>query len=180
MKDDERIVQLRDNGKSTPGEDPIPEINIVTALEHAEIAREAGFGDCDPVTKLKTTSDWIHCSAVKLGRTVETMQATHGCLLSGPGRGDCWHALGLPGKREHPETIDHYGRPNGWCQVCWQSERIAVLEKEYKKLIKDYDQSEKENKAYNSVFARLRGQLANGARELADWCDNQKAKELGK
>ena len=179
MKDDERIVQLRDNGKSTPGGDPIPEINIVTALEHAEIARESGFGDCHP-SKLKTTASWISCAAVKLGRTVETMQATHGCLLAGPGRGDCWHALGLPGVMKHPDTIDHYGRPNGWCQVCWQSEGLTVLRKEYEKLIKDYDQSEKENKAYNVVFAKLRAKAYDAARELADWADNEKTREMGK
>ncbi len=179
MKDDERIVQLRDNGPSTPGDDPIPEISLVTALEHAEIAREAGYGDCHP-RKLKTTKDWIHSAAVKLGRTVETMQATHGCLLAGPGRGDCWHALGLPGIMKHPDTIDHYGRPNEWCQVCWQSECIAVLEKEYKKLIKDYEQSEKENKAYVAVWNAIRPGLANAARDFSDWLDNLRSKELGK
>ena len=57
-----------------------------------------------------------------------------GCTLSGPGRGDCEHAVGLPGKSipgQHDgqdDTVDAYGKPNGWCWSCWKSKRIAELE----------------------------------------------------
>jgi hypothetical protein len=48
-----------------------------------------------------------------------------GCLFAVPGVGDCEHAVGLPGKsipgrHDGPDdTVDEYGRPNGWCEVCW-------------------------------------------------------------
>ena len=179
-QDDDRIVKPRQVLPDKPGKDRTPEISLTIALQRAEMARKDGYGDYVPTAKLKTTSDLIQCAAVRLGREVEKLQRTRGCLRSDAGRGDCHNFVGIPSTLEHPTTIDHYGRPHGWCQVCWQSERISVLEAEYKKLIGDFDQSEKENKAYNAVFSGLRGQLANGARELADWCDNQKAKELGK
>lgn len=57
-----------------------------------------------------------------------------GCTLAGPGRGDCEHAVGLPGKSipgQHDgqdDTVDAYGKPNGWCWSCWKSKRIAELE----------------------------------------------------
>ena len=57
-----------------------------------------------------------------------------GCTLSGLRRGDCEHAVGLPGKSipgQHDgqdDTVDAYGKPNGWCWACWKSKRIAELE----------------------------------------------------
>jgi hypothetical protein len=48
-----------------------------------------------------------------------------GCTLAGPGRGDCEHFIGLPGKSmpgQHDgpdDTVDVYGKPNGWCWRCW-------------------------------------------------------------
>lgn len=56
------------------------------------------------------------------------------CLLAGPGRGDCEHAVGLPGKSipgQHDgddDTVDHYGKPNGWCWFCWNRRIITTLE----------------------------------------------------
>ena len=49
-----------------------------------------------------------------------------GCLLDGPRRGDCLHYIGLPDK-EDETTTDVYGRPHGWCEVCWQGEQIYRL-----------------------------------------------------
>jgi hypothetical protein len=49
-----------------------------------------------------------------------------GCLLSGPGRGDCSYFVGLP-KLENDITTDVYGRPHGWCEVCWLNELITRL-----------------------------------------------------
>lgn len=57
-----------------------------------------------------------------------------GCTLAGPGRGDCAHAVGLPGRSipgQHDgpdDTVDVYGKPNGWCWSCWKDHRIARLE----------------------------------------------------
>jgi len=47
------------------------------------------------------------------------------CSLAGPGRGDCENFVGLPGKSipgQHDgddDTVDHCGKPNGWCWHCW-------------------------------------------------------------
>lgn len=57
------------------------------------------------------------------------------CELAGPGRGDCAHFVGLPGKSvpgQHDgkdDTLDAYGKPNGWCWSCWRQHKIAVLER---------------------------------------------------
>ena len=56
-----------------------------------------------------------------------------GCSYSGAGRGDCEHFVGLPGKsipNQHDgddDTVDCYGKPNGWCWSCWKSQQIASL-----------------------------------------------------
>ena len=57
-----------------------------------------------------------------------------GCELSGRGRGDCFNAVGLPGETvpdQHDgpdDTVDVYGRPNGWCWQCWKSHQIDELQ----------------------------------------------------
>lgn len=43
-----------------------------------------------------------------------------GCLVSGPGRGDCMHFIGLP-PDELADEWDEYGYPREWCQGCWNS-----------------------------------------------------------
>ena len=58
------------------------------------------------------------------------------CQLAGPGRGDCENAVGLPGLTipgQHDgedETVDVYGKPNGWCWYCWQAWQINVLQQQ--------------------------------------------------
>ena len=65
---------------------------------------------------------------------------TNGCLLSGPGRGDCVNFVGLPGPSipgQHDgedDTLDVYGKPNGWCVVCWGSEQQSRLHAEVARL----------------------------------------------
>lgn len=55
---------------------------------------------------------------------------THGCSFSGPGRGDCFNFIGLPGRSitgQHDgddDTVDCYGKPNGWCWWCWRSHQV--------------------------------------------------------
>lgn len=59
-----------------------------------------------------------------------------GCTLAAPGRGDCEHAVGLPGisipdQHDGPDdTEDCYGKPNGWCWSCWKSHQIEKLRAE--------------------------------------------------
>ena len=56
------------------------------------------------------------------------------CALSGPGRGDCEHSVGLPGvsipgQHDGPDgTVDCYGTPNGWCQRCWDIRQLSELQ----------------------------------------------------
>lgn len=63
-----------------------------------------------------------------------------GCTLSGPGRGDCEHEIGLPGKSipgQHDgedDTVDVYGKPNEWCWSCWKSYRISMLEQKIERI----------------------------------------------
>jgi len=40
--------------------------------------------------------------------------------------GDCEHAVGLP-EWEDEDTTDEYGRPHGWCEICWCGEQIKRL-----------------------------------------------------
>ncbi len=61
----------------------------------------------------------------------QIQQADSGsCDFAAKGRGDCSHAIGLPGKyipgqHDGPDdTVDHYGKPNGWCWQCWKSHQI--------------------------------------------------------
>lgn len=44
-----------------------------------------------------------------------------GCLVAGPGRGDCEHFVGVPSVLTRDNT-DDYGVPHGWCSPCWQLE----------------------------------------------------------
>ena len=59
-----------------------------------------------------------------------------GCTLAGPGRGDCAHFVGLPGKSipgQHDgkdDTVDCYGKPNGWCWSCWKDYKLQVAKTE--------------------------------------------------
>lgn len=66
-------------------------------------------------------------------REIEQLRWGGGCTLSGVGRGDCSNSVGLPGKSipgEHDgpdDTVDYTGRPNGWCQRCWDDHQISAL-----------------------------------------------------
>lgn len=74
-------------------------------------------------TDIDTRNPSIYNAALTWQRLEELRaKAIRGCLLAGPGRGDCEHFVGLP-KEENRETTDEYGRPHGWCQVCWLAER---------------------------------------------------------
>ena len=66
-----------------------------------------------------------------------------GCTLAGLGRGDCEHFIGLPGKSipgQHngDDTVDVYGKPNGWCWSCWKSHQLAKAREEVSMLRKTW------------------------------------------
>lgn len=58
---------------------------------------------------------------------------SQGCAFAGPQRGDCENAVGFPGisipdQHDGPDdTVDVYGKPNGWCWSCWKSHRIERM-----------------------------------------------------
>ena len=64
------------------------------------------------------------------------------CSYAGPGRGDCDHFVGLPGESipgQHDgpdDTIDVYGKPNGWCWFCWHGLQIHRLRSRLSDLLK--------------------------------------------
>ncbi len=57
------------------------------------------------------------------------------CHFATAGRGDCWNYVGLPGrsipgKHDGPDdTRDHYGKPNGWCWLCWKSYQLEKTQR---------------------------------------------------
>ncbi len=68
-------------------------------------------------------------------RRLNIAERSGGCMLADTGRGDCQNAIGLPGVSmpgQHDgddDTVDVYGKPNGWCWSCWKSRRIEDLER---------------------------------------------------
>lgn len=84
-------------------------------------------GDTEMIVNLTRSGFIAHNNSKELHPQVpEGPKTRGGCMLSGPGRGDCEHFVGLP-KQENEETTDEYGRPFGWCEACWQSEMICRL-----------------------------------------------------
>lgn len=79
-------------------------------------------------------SEWYYAKDVD--KEIKRLKETSGCLYAGSGRGDCAHFIGLPGKSipgQHDgkdDTVDAYGKPNGWCWSCWKSYQIERLRKE--------------------------------------------------
>lgn len=77
-------------------------------------------------------------------KEIEQLKETSGCSYAGKGRGDCEHFIGLPGKSitgQHDgedDTVDVYGKPNGWCWSCWKSYQIERLKKEKEWLIDNW------------------------------------------
>lgn len=89
------------------------------------------------------------------------------CTLAGPGRGDCEHAVGLPGKSvpgQHDgddDTVDVYGKPNGWCWSCWKSHQIKRLEAE---VMEFKDWQKKDGEFYRNEIRRLEKDLEQAKR----------------
>lgn len=66
--------------------------------------------------------------------------ATNGgsCTCSEPG--DCEYRIGIPGTsipgaHDGPDdTVDVYGKPNGWCWMCWKTYQIEQLQRKVQRL----------------------------------------------
>lgn len=114
---------------------------LTTALEHYRDAR-ALDDDVDNMPH----REWLRNVAVKLKERdqlraeVDRLKQCGSCLLAGPGRGDCEHFVGLPPVLDST-TTDTYGKPHGWCWLCWHSYRLSQLRTEleaFKQLHPDY------------------------------------------
>ena len=51
---------------------------------------------------------------------------TQTCLKVEPGRGDCEHFSGIP---TNETAMNKYGRPQGWCEICWRGYRLKEMSK---------------------------------------------------
>jgi hypothetical protein len=109
LKDE--VVRLR----SKPSADDVLFIRCIKHQAVPQYNKEKG-----------STAECVECE-------VERLRCERGCLMAGPGRGDCLHFVGLPAE-ENEQTTDSYGRPNGWCEVCWshlQNERLRKKADQY-------------------------------------------------
>lgn len=104
---------------------PVGEAGIWRCWDHLTASQR---GEVDP--EVKKITDII-------GRGSEpapySQAGIGGCAIAGPGRGDCAHFIGLPGvsipgRHDGPDdTLDCYGKPNGWCWVCWLSHKAFLF-----------------------------------------------------
>lgn len=94
------------------------------------------------------------------------------CVYSGPGRGDCEHFLGLPGKSipgQHDgqdDTVDHRGKPNGWCQRCWDVCRIEGLERGIRCNANACDVHARKNDELKAETKRLEHSLSDAMEQI--------------
>lgn len=120
--------------------------------EHPEAFKEEEC-NCDQALRLKE----------KLKDVAEGV-----CVYSGPGRGDCEHAVGLPGKSipgQHDgddDTVDHTGKPNGWCSPCWREYQLRQLQQTTVKSLQDVVEGT------NDLNEGLRGRLDHALEEKRD------------
>ena len=91
---------------------------------------------------------------------IASLQAGGSCTFAAPGRGDCEHFIGLPGKSipgQHSgpdDTVDYYGKPNGWCWHCWRAYQIDSLREQVGKAYKTISTMQCEiDKAYECIGA---------------------------
>jgi len=121
------------------------EDSLVAAIE----GNRAGMAHTDLV---------LTCNMLERGRAVwrkeaeeaqqrvRELESTSGCAYAGPSRGDCAHFIGLPGKSipgQHDgtdDTVDCYGKPNGWCWHCWKDHKLEKAIGRVKELEAESDQ----------------------------------------
>ena len=82
----------------------------------------------------------------RLREQVKRLQTEPVCLLAGPGRGDCFNYVGLPGHSipgQHDgddDTVDVYGKPNGWCWHCWHTHERSELQRQLREANRQVEQ----------------------------------------
>ena len=74
-----------------------------------------------------------------------------------PFGGDCEHMIGLPGKSipgQHDgpdDTVDAYGKPNGWCWSCWRGHQLDELRAENEQLKESRDHADIAKAAWKNM-----------------------------
>lgn len=115
--------------------------NLRAAIAEMEQAEPTGYMKIHKdVGKIYRPYSMMDDNPLYLHPAAPSQESGGGCTLAGPGRGDCEHFIGLPGLSEpgqhdgDDDTVDAYGKPNGWCWSCWKSYRIAKLEDRVREL----------------------------------------------
>lgn len=120
-------------------------------IEEAIYNRGPAFGrdEYDGITQddIRRIVDTIH------NLQLQNLPQSHDghCFYASPGRGDCEHFIGLPGhsvpgQHDGPDdTVDAYGKPNGWCWHCWLTHQKSELEAK----VRELQQAHKENSLHS-------------------------------
>ena len=114
---------------------------LLKRLERAEGALHTCHEKCDKAgcvnVRLREENERLKAKVIHLEMNEEFVKNSRGCLMAGPGRGDCERFIGST-----LET-DEYGVPNGWCQVCFRIQqrselwaRIAKLEEALRDVVR--------------------------------------------
>ena len=94
----------------------------------------------------------INAGVAEKDAEIEQLKAARGCLLSGPGRGDCEHFVG-------PTTeTDEYGVPVGWCIVCWHHAEIERLRAEREAVLERLGEKQDEIERLRAALRRITDQ----------------------
>ena len=130
----------------------------------AAFERELGFAQDAALNSLQRSE--------RAEAALADLQNGGGCH-AGKGRGDCEHFVGLPGKSipgQHDgpdDTVDEYGKPNGWCWQCWKSHqladcraKLARIVEAAENLLRTDDRDEWDEEGRNQYLVRLSAALA--------------------
>ena len=107
---------------------------LTTVRELRELDQKALAAEREKVHKAESQSEMDIVAIQQLRQQLATERGNVGitCTLSGPGRGDCEHFVGypspihIPNQHDGPDdTVDVYGKPNGWCWTCWKSRQLS-------------------------------------------------------
>jgi len=142
----QRLMCIRDIAKTA--------LNDMTDVRRERWGRLANIPYCELSEEMKaldrmqvdeywpTIADAIHAALPPdQSARIAELEAGGKCTYAKPGRGDCEHAVGLPGKAIHgkhdgpDDTVDCYGKPNGWCWHCWLMHQKNQLETQRARLM---------------------------------------------
>lgn len=117
------------DGPATPPAVVIDAERLMVQLAGCLCAAEGHIRGMNRATKGMYGWSPAYQAVLELRERHDKVIERRGCLM-GPGRGDCWHYLGLPSVR-NKTTTDEYGRPHGWCEVCWRGQQLTELREKY-------------------------------------------------